>query len=73
MLRGSGPDVAVATDVVWSVRVGHSGKPVEMPFCRVATNLENLGKNVEYSGIFLDVENSGNGVQPPVKVVTKSF
>jgi len=73
MLRGSGPDVAVATDVVWSVRVGLSGEPVEMPFCRVATNLENLKKNVEYSGIFLDVENSGNGVQPPVKVVTKSF
>jgi len=44
MLRSSGPDVAVATDVVWSVRVGHSGEPVEMPFCRVATNLENLEK-----------------------------
>ena len=52
MLRSSGSDVAVATDVVWSVRVGHGGEPVEMPFCRVATNLENLEKNVEYPGFF---------------------
>jgi len=37
--------------------------------CRVATNLENL----EYSGISLNMENSGNSVnsvQPQGKIVT---
>jgi len=33
---------------------------------RVATSLENL----EYSGISLNVENSGNSVQPQGKIVT---
>jgi len=33
---------------------------------RVATDLENL----EYSGISLNVENSGNSVQPQGKIVT---
>jgi len=33
---------------------------------RVATNLENL----EYSGISLNMENSGNSVQPQGKIVT---
>jgi len=33
---------------------------------RVATNVENL----EYSGISLNVENSGNSVQPQGKIVT---
>jgi len=33
---------------------------------RMATNLENL----EYSGISLNVENSGNSVQPQRKIVT---
>jgi len=35
----------------------------------VATNLENL----EYSGISLNMENSGNSVQPQGKIVTKYF
>jgi len=33
---------------------------------RVATNLENL----EYSGISLNMENSGNSVPPQGKIVT---
>jgi len=33
---------------------------------RVATNLKNL----EYSGISLNMENSGNSVQPRRKIVT---
>jgi len=36
---------------------------------RVATNLENL----EYSGISLNMENSGNSVQRQGKIVTKYF
>jgi len=40
---------------------------------RVATNLENQ-ENVEYSGIYLNMENSGNSqgicVQPQGKIVT---
>jgi len=36
---------------------------------RVATNLENL-ENLEYSGISLNMENSGNSVQPQGKIVT---
>jgi len=35
----------------------------------VATNLENL-ENLEYSGISLNMENSGNSVQPQGKIVT---
>ena len=38
-------------------------------FNSVATNLENL----EYSGITLNMENSGNSVQPQGKIVTKYF
>jgi len=36
---------------------------------RVATNLENL----EYSGISLNMENSGNSVQPQGKIVRVFF
>ena len=38
-------------------------------YYRVATNLENM----EYSGISLNMENSGNSVQPQRKIVTKYF
>ena len=43
-----------------------------MDLDRVATNLENL-KNLEYSGISLNMENSRNSVRPPGKIVTKSI
>jgi len=36
---------------------------------RVATNLENL----EYSGISVNMENSGNSVQPQGKIVTNKI
>jgi len=39
---------------------------VTVPLPRVATNLGNL----EYSGISLNMENSGNSVQPRGKIVT---